>query len=216
MNVIFDLDGTLIDSAADIHAAGNALLAEEGLPEVTFEQSRSFIGNGAKIYVERLEHAVTGGNDAPRTIRMQARFLSHYEAAHEFTRPYPGVAEALADLRARGWRLAICTNKPMVPTRAVLGHLGWSEWFAAVIGGDSLPVHKPDPAPLHAAVAALGAGPAVYVGDSEVDAATAVAAAMPFALFTGGYRKAPLAEIPHDRAFDDWSELPGIAAALAR
>lgn len=216
MNVIFDLDGTLIDSAADIHAASQKLTEEFGLPPVTLEQTRGFIGNGARVYVERLERASAGANEPARTDRLHARFLEHYARAHELTHPYPGVAEALAGLRAGGWRMAICTNKPMVPTRAVLAHLGWSEWFEAVIGGDSLPVTKPDPAPLRAAIAALDAGPAVYVGDSEVDAATARAASVPFAFFTGGYHKSPLAEIPHERAFDDWSELPGIAAALAR
>lgn len=216
MKIVFDLDGTLIDSAPDIHAAGIALLTEEGLPHVTLDQSRSFIGNGARVFVERLERATAGANQPDRTARMQARFLDHYETAHALTRPYPGVEAALADLRGQGWQLAICTNKPLGPTRAVLAHFGWDDLFGAVIGGDSLAVIKPDPAPLRAAIAGLGGGPVVYVGDSEVDAATARAATVPFALFTEGYRKSPVAQMPHDRAFADWAELPEIAAALLR
>lgn len=214
MKAIFDLDGTLIDSAPDIHAAGLAVLAAEGLPPVTPEQSRSFIGNGARIFVERLERATAGDSDPARTARMQRLFIQVYETAHDLTRVYPGVEAALDSLRSRGWALGICTNKPHGPTRTVLAHFGWTGLFDVVIGGDSLPVHKPDPAPLRAAIEGLGGGPVVYVGDSEVDAATAQAAAVPFALFTGGYRRTPVAEIPHDRAFDDWAALPDLAAQL--
>jgi len=216
MKAVFDLDGTLIDSAPDIHAAGNAVLAAEGLPPVTADQSRSFIGNGARVYVERLERAAAGGNDPARTLRMQHRFIAEYEVSHSLTRIYPGVEAALDRLRSQGWRLAICTNKPHGPALTVLAHFGWTGLFEVVIGGDSLPVVKPDPAPLHAAIAGLGGGPVVYVGDSEVDAQTAVAALVPFALFTGGYRRGPLETIPHQRAFDDWSALPAIAQALMR
>lgn len=214
MKAVFDLDGTLIDSAPDIHAAGNATLVAEGLPPVTPAQSRSFIGNGARVYVERLERAAAGGNDPARTARMKDRFIAEYEVAHGLTRIYPGVEAALADLRGRGWRLAICTNKPHGPALTVLAHFGWTGRFDVVIGGDSLPVVKPDPAPLQAAIAGLGGGPVVYVGDSEVDAQTAAAARVPFVLFTGGYRRSPVDQIPHDRAFHDWADLPGHAAAL--
>ena len=216
MNIIFDLDGTLIDSAPDIHAAGNAALAAEGLDPVTFEQARSFIGNGAKIFIERLEHAAAGSIDPDRRARMRACFAQHYEVAHGLTDIYPGVEKALKALRASGWRLGLCTNKPLRPTQTVLAHFGWTEMFDVVIGGDSLPVHKPDPAPLRAVIKGMAAGPVVYVGDSEVDAGTAQAAGIPFALFTEGYRKTPVDTIPHDRSFAYWSELPAIAAALIR
>jgi phosphoglycolate phosphatase len=214
MKAIFDLDGTLIDSAPDIHAAGSAVLEAEGLAPVTADQSRSFIGNGARVYVERLERAAAGVNDPARTDRMQQLFIAEYETAHSLTRVYPGVEAALTALRAQGWRLAICTNKPHGPALTVLAHLGWQGLFDAVIGGDSLPVVKPDPAPLHAAIAGLGGGPVVYVGDSEVDAQTALAAEVPFALYTRGYRRGPVDTIPHQRAFDAWSDLPGIARTL--
>ncbi len=216
MRAVFDLDGTLIDSAPDIHAAGNAVLAAEGLPGVTPEQARSFIGNGARVFVERLERAAAGSSDPARADRMRRRFAEEYEVAHALTRPYPGAESALMLLKSTGWRLGLCTNKPLGPTRSVLAHFGWTDLFEIIIGGDSLPVIKPDPAPLHAAMAALGDGPVVYVGDSEVDAATAQATRTPFALFTEGYRKTPVVQIPHDRAFADWDLLPVIAQSLAR
>jgi phosphoglycolate phosphatase len=215
MKAVFDLDGTLIDSAPDIHAAGNATLAAEGLAPVTAAQARSFIGNGARVFVERLERAATGTNDPARTARMQRRFIEVYETAHALTRPYPGVEAALGELRQQGWRLAICTNKPAGPARSVLAHFGWEGLFEVVVGGDSLPVIKPDPAPLHAAIAALGGTPALFVGDSEVDAETARAAAVPFALFTEGYRRGPAAAMPHAAAFADWTGFPALADLLA-
>jgi len=214
MNLVFDLDGTLIDSAADIHAAALATLEAEGLPPVTEAQSRSFIGNGTAVFVERLEQATSGRSEPRRLARMQARFLEIYENTHGQTQPYPGVPEALSALRRDGWRIGLCTNKPRAPVRVVLDHLGWSDTFDAIVGGDTLPVLKPDPAPLRAVIEALGGGPAVYVGDSEVDALTAQAAGVPFALFTLGYRKSPVAEIPHDRNFSDFADLPAIARAL--
>lgn len=215
MRAIFDLDGTLIDSAPDIHAAGNAVLAAEGLPGVTYEQARGFIGKGAGVFVQRLELAAAGTSQPQRQLRMRQHFAEAYETAHALTRIYPGVESALEQLRSAGWRLGLCTNKPLRPTHSILAHLGWGAMFEVVIGGDSLSVAKPDPAPLLAARAALGGGPMVYVGDSEVDAETAVAARAPFALFTQGYRRTPIAEIAHDRAFDDWRALPAIAAELA-
>jgi phosphoglycolate phosphatase len=215
MKAVFDLDGTLIDSAPDIHAAGNATLAAEGFGPLPFDQARGFIGNGARVFVERLERAATGTNDPARTARMHRRFIDVYETAHALTRPYPGAEAALRALRAQGWQLAICTNKPEGPARSVLAHFGWSDLFAAVIGGDTLPVIKPDPAPLHAAIAALGGAPALFVGDSEVDATTAQAAGTPFALFTEGYRRGPVAAMPHAAAFADWTGFPALAAALA-
>jgi phosphoglycolate phosphatase len=216
MKIVFDLDGTLIDSAPAILMNANAVLAEEALPPITAAQCRSFIGNGANVFVERLEHASAGGTEPPRLARMTARFLELYEASHDGTQAYPGAAATLDALRTAGWRLGLCTNKPIGPTRSVLAHFGWQSCFDAVVGGDSLPVRKPDPAHLHAVIEALGGGPVVYVGDSEVDAETAHAAGVPFALFTPGYRKTPVAAIAHSHAFDDFATLPQIALELTR
>jgi phosphoglycolate phosphatase len=212
--VIFDLDGTLIDSAPDIHAAANRVLADEGLAPLSFEAVRGFIGKGLPHLVARLLEASGEAPDGPRHRRMLGRFEASYETAVGLTVIYPGVIAALDALAATGHALGICTNKPLAPARAVLRHLGLDARFGAVLGGDSLPQRKPDPAPLRATAAALDATAVVYVGDSEVDAATAAAAGLPFALFTEGYRKVPVAELPHDRAFADFAALPGIVDAL--
>lgn len=214
--IVFDLDGTLIDSAPDIHRAALAVLAAEGLPPVVPAQSRSFIGNGAGVFVDRLATAAGVGNDAPRQARMLRHFLELYETAVHETALYPGVEAALEQLRRDGWRIGLCTNKPAGPARAVLRHFGLLEVFGTLIGGDSLPVRKPDPAPLRAVLDGLGGGPAVYVGDSEVDAETASRAELPFALFTEGYRKAPVEALVHGARFSDFAELPALAAGLLR
>ena len=214
MIIVFDLDGTLIDSAPDINAAGNAVLAAEGFAGVSLAQTRSIIGKGAGVFIERLENAVSAVSDPARLARMRADFARQYETAHALTRVYPGAQQALDTLRQAGWRMGLCTNKPIAPARSVLAHFGWSDLFDVVLGGDSLAVRKPDPAPLHAVITQMGGGPVVYVGDSEVDAETAQSANVPFALYTEGYRKTPIATIPHDRAFDDWADLPAIAAGM--
>ncbi len=126
---------------------------------------------------------------------MHAAFTGAYDDAVGLTLPYPGVPEALEGLRQAGHVLGLCTNKPVGAARAVLRHLGLDRHFAVVIGGGSLPVHKPDPAPLHATLAAMGGGDCLYVGDSEVDAETSARARVPFLLFTEGYRKTPANDI---------------------
>ena len=145
---------------------------------------------------------------------MLAAFMGGYHGAVGLTVPYRGVPAALDALAAAGHALGVCTNKPTEPARAVLAHVGLLDRFGVVVGGDSLPVTKPDPAPLFAALDALPPGPSVYVGDSEVDAATAQAAGVPFLLFTEGYRKSPVDALPHAAAFGDWDDLPGLVAAL--
>lgn len=210
--LIFDLDGTLIDSAPDIHAAANRILSAEGLAPQPFLQVKSFIGRGVPHLVDRLLEAA-GASEPVRATRMVARFVEDYETAVTLTHPYPGVIGALQALSSH--RMGICTNKPLSPTRAVLRHLGMDGFFPVVIGGDSLPVKKPDPAPVLATVEALGGGPALYIGDSEADAEAAARAGLPFLLYTEGYRKAPVADLPHAASFADWADLPGLVAALS-
>ncbi|MFB2531459.1 phosphoglycolate phosphatase [Paracoccus sp. p4-l81] len=212
MIVLFDLDGTLIDSAPDIHAASNEIMAAEGFPPLDLATVRSFVGKGVPNLVTRLL-AAHGIDDPARAARLVSAFGARYETAVGLTQPYPGVPAALDALRAGGHVLGICTNKPVAPARAVLRHLGLLDHFAVVIGGDSAPERKPDPAPLHLAHQACGGGPAVFVGDSEVDAECADRAGMDLLLFTGGYRKTPVAELPHAAAFDHFDELAGLVGA---
>lgn len=212
--IIFDLDGTLVDSAPDIHAALNAALHEAGAPLVELAQTRSFIGNGVSVLVERAMAAQ--GVDLARHADLHAAFRRHYDAAPAaLTRLYPGVQDCIETFLDEGWALGLCTNKPEAPARAILEHFGLAAHFGVVIGGDSLPVRKPDPAPLLAARDGLGARRAVYVGDSEVDAETAQKAGLRFALYTEGYRRGEPDDMPHDARFDDFDVLPAIVSRLA-
>ena len=210
--IVFDLDGTLIDSAPDIRALASAILAREGAEALSLAETRSFIGNGAAVFVARMR-AARGIPDSEQA-RLLAAFHAGYDDAVDLTVPYPGVREALDALARAGHRLGICTNKPLRPCRAVLAHLDLLDRFPVTIGGDSTPFPKPDPAPLRAAFDALGPGPMLYVGDSETDAETARRAEVPFLLFTEGYRRGPAAEMPHDAAFSSFADLPDLVARL--
>lgn len=205
--VLFDLDGTLIDSLPDLHAAANAMLEEMGRPALDLETARGFIGNGVPKLVERCLDA-TGGRDEGVFAAALARFRDAYAAdPATLTRPYPGVPETLAALREAGFALGVVTNKPAAPAETILAALGLRAHFGALIGGDSLPVMKPDPAPLAAAKEALGGGPAIYVGDSETDEAAARNAGLPFWFFTEGYRKKPAEAFEAEFAFGRFEEL---------
>lgn len=203
--IVFDLDGTLIDSAPDLQAALNKVLAGEGAAAVTLAETVGFIGHGIPNLVAQAR--IARGLPEARQAPMAGAMFAHYLAAPaELTRPYPGVVRLLTVLGDRGHPLGLCTNKALGPTLEILAALDLRRHFATVIGGDSLPQKKPDPAPLHAAFAALGPAQ-LYVGDSEVDAETARAAGVPFALYTQGYRKAAVADLPHALAFDRFDAL---------
>ena len=209
--VVFDLDGTLIDSAPDLARAANAVLAEAGQAPLGLAEVVSFIGNGVPRLVELVAKA-RGLTNGPELVD---RFMTHYNAAPVgLTRPYPGAVAALEALRAAGHKMAICTNKPEAPAREILAALELEGFFDAVLGGDSLAARKPDPRPLTHVIAELGAERAVYVGDSEVDAETADRAGVPFLLFTEGYRKGPADAMVQHAAFSDFAALAGLVRAF--
>ncbi|MDH2327489.1 phosphoglycolate phosphatase [Cereibacter sp. SYSU M97828] len=211
MNIIFDLDGTLVDSLPDIHAAAGAMLVELGHAPLDVTTIRSFIGNGVEALVVRVMEAVGTSDDRAAWVECFGR---HYSAdSATLTRAFDGVPEALAALA--GHRLAVCTNKPEALALAVLEALDLGP-FDVVLGGDSLPFRKPHPEPLLETARRLGDGPVLYVGDSEVDEATAKAAGIDFALFTGGYRHTEPEAMTHRFRFDDYAELPGIVSRLTR
>lgn len=204
--LIFDLDGTLIHSGPEIHAVANEILAVEGFTGLSYDTVQGFIGNGLPTLVARILTHLDQPAEGEQHRRMVTRFHSIYEQRFDLTTIYPGVAEMLTDLSSRH-PLALCTNKPEGPTHAVLAHFGLTRFFPVVVGGDTLPQRKPDPAPLREAKRRLGATRAVFVGDSEVDAATAQAAGIPLALFTGGYRKTPAQDLGAAFIFDHHAEL---------
>lgn len=206
--VLFDLDGTLVDSAEDLRRALNAVLAERGLRSLGLAEVKGMIGDGAAKLVER-GLAATGGDLAGHGEALR-RFLAIYEAnAAEATRPYPGVAETLAALKARGLPLAVVTNKPAAATAAVLEALGLAPFFQAVVGGDTLLERKPHPAPLLHALAALGVSPgeALMVGDNHHDVKAARAAGAAAIAVTYGYSHVPHAELGADHLIDSLTEL---------
>jgi len=209
--VIFDLDGTLIDSAPAIHAVSNAVLAEHGFELLTEAQVRGFVGRGVQHLVRCLLSSAGEDPDGPMLEPMIAELVTRYETEVTGNRPYEGVRAALETLAELGHPLGICTNKPYRPAVAALRHVGLLDFFPVILGGDSLTTRKPDPEMLFAAHAQLAPDhPVLYVGDSEIDAETAQAAALPFALYTEGYRKVPVTDLPHHIAFSDFAMLPGI------
>jgi phosphoglycolate phosphatase len=213
--LIFDLDGTLIDSAPEIHAAANRALAIERLPPLTFAQVKSFIGNGVGVLLARCLAAHGLPDSGAQLDRLKSAFIADYETQFSLTTLYPGVTEMLETFAKAGLPMAICTNKPYGPTCAVLTHFKLMHHFPVIVGGDTLPVRKPDPAPLLSALDALKAPKAVFVGDSEVDAETAHAAPLPFALFTGGYRTKTIADLSPHLIFDHHKALPAKIFALS-
>ena len=212
---IFDLDGTLVDSAPSLCAAGNALLAELGRDPVDVETYKCFVGKGMKVQVERL--LIHSGGIPGRDVEPHfARFRAHYDPL-KATRAYPGAVASLTAMATAGWRMSVCTQKPEGPARMVLSALGFG-MIEAVVGGDTIPgVLKPDPRMLNAALAPLGTGPAIYVGDSETDAETAAAGALPYLLHLGGYRHGPVEAMNPAAVFDDFADLAALAkAAIGR
>jgi phosphoglycolate phosphatase len=206
--VVFDLDGTLIDSAPDMHRAVNRMLADLGCAPLTLPDIRSMVGDGASALVARALAARHCVNADPTEALEQ--FLQHYEAdPTTVTRPFPGVPETLKRLQTSGLTLAVCTNKPARLTKTILERLGLAQYFVRIVAGDSLPFRKPDPRALLALVTGFGmpAAATLMVGDSEVDAATAHAANVPFVLMTYGYHRGPIEDISSVATLDHFREL---------
>jgi phosphoglycolate phosphatase len=191
--VIIDLDGTLLDTAADLAAAVNLMLAELGRPVLPEAAVAAYVGKGAEVLVHR---ALGGGLDARVDAAMHQRglhaFLRHYRQTNgQHARAYEGVHEGLAAMRGKGLRLACVTNKPQAFADPLLELCGLREAFELVLGGDALPLKKPDPAPMRHAARALGATPAevVAIGDSVNDALAARAAGMAVLAVPYGYNE---------------------------
>jgi phosphoglycolate phosphatase len=213
--LVFDLDGTLVDSAPDLHAALNQMLRECGHPALSLLQVKRMIGDGVPALVARAL-AASGANPHEFAAALP-RFLDLYEAnAVRLSRPYPKVPETLASLRRRGYRTSICTNKPQRATIAVIEGLGLSEFFDEIAGGDCFPVKKPDPGHLLGLISKLGGQPeaSAMIGDSENDAAVARAAGVPLVLMRYGYARVDPESLAADALLDHFAELPRTLARL--
>jgi len=185
--VLFDLDGTLLDTLPGLAASVNAVLRAHGEPERTLDEVRRFVGNGVRKLVAR---AAKGGEDRPDYTELLAEYRAHYLAhASEGSAPYPGIPELLAALRARGVKLGVVTNKDEDAARALMDKF-FPGAFDVVCGGNAGRAPKPDPATPRAALAALGVAPAeaLYAGDTDVDAATARGTGMDLRLCSWGFR----------------------------
>jgi phosphoglycolate phosphatase len=204
--VIFDLDGTLIDSAPDIGTSLNHVLAAEGLAPFAVEDLPAMIGDGAKVLLER-GFAARGVQAEPRHL---AAFLAHYgDNAVVETVAYPGIVAALEALTTAGHKLAVCTNKPIAPTTQILTALGMDKYFTHVTGGDSTPYRKPDPRHLAAALAGVGGGVAVMIGDHDNDIKAAAGLGIPSIFAAWGYSVAQ-----GDQTAREACELPGLIAKM--
>ncbi len=206
-HIIFDLDGTLIHSAPDIHAAINDALMGVGRPTLSLDEVISFIGNGVETLVRRSLRA-TGGGDATLVADTLARFLESYNNdPSSRTVPYPDVLTCLERLQNTGRKLAICTNKPDETAQDICDALDITRYFDVIAGARADIPKKPDPTPLLRVMETLSAIPAntVYVGDSTVDQDTARNAGVPFVLFAGGYLNAELGSPAPVLTFENWN-----------
>ena len=209
--VVFDLDGTLADTALDLVATLNAILAEEGVRPVPLDQVRDKVGVGARALLER-GFALSGHEISPaRLDQLYLEFLARYGrniCVH--TRLYPGVVEALDRLEALGYRSAVCTTKIENHAVRLLQGLGVSHRLAAITGRDTFPYFKPDPRHLTATILQAGGDPghAVMVGDSRTDVAAAKAAGVPIIAVSFGYSDVPVRDLGPDLVIDTSGALP--------
>lgn len=212
--IIFDLDGTLVDTADDLTASLNHALGTLGRPAVDPASVRTMVGQGARKLLEQ-GLAASGASHAELVEAGVGPFLAHYErniAVH--SRPFAGVESALSSLGAEGLRLAICTNKPVSLARALVAALGWNDRFHALLGADSRSYRKPDPRHLTDTLVEAGGRRAIFVGDSRTDAETARAARVPLVLVSFGYSVEPVASLGADLLIDHFDALPAAVAHI--
>jgi phosphoglycolate phosphatase len=215
--VVFDLDGTLVDTAPDLINALNFVLAREGLPPVPLHSARNMIGAGARKLIERgLE--VEGREASPAELaRLTDDFIAYYaEHIADASRPFEGLVSALDDLASLGCRFAVCTNKLEWLSKRLLDQLNLSSRFAAICGADTFGVAKPDPAILRQTVARAGGelSSTVMVGDAGPDIGVARRAGVPVIGVSFGYTDVPVASLKPDRVIDHMSELKGAVESL--
>ncbi|HEY0327933.1 MAG TPA: phosphoglycolate phosphatase [Rhodopseudomonas sp.] len=215
--IVFDLDGTLVDTAPDLINALNHMLVREGMAAVEFPAARNMIGAGVRKLIERgleIDGRITSAADITR---LTNDFIDYY-AAHiaDASRPFEGLDEALDQLAAEGYRFAVCTNKLEWLAKLLLDKLDMTKRFAAICGGDTFGVAKPDPVILRQTVAKAGAemSGAIMVGDAGPDVGVARRAGIPVIGVEFGYTDVPIAELKPDRLIGHMRDLPAAVASL--
>lgn len=217
--IVFDLDGTLIDTAPDLVDTLNVVFSRERLPPVAYETARNLIGGGARAMILRGLEA-DGRTVTPAELdRLFAEFIEHYTAhIADRSRPFPGLIEALDELEAHGCRFAVCTNKLEGLSRLLLKALQLDRRFAVICGQDTFGIQKPDPEVLRRTIAAAGGSlqRAVMIGDSVTDIRAARGAGIPVIAVDFGYSEKPVGEFGPDRVISNFAQLPASVAALSR
>jgi phosphoglycolate phosphatase len=208
--VIFDLDGTLVDTAPDLMAATNHVLSLLRRRPITMPEVRSFVGRGARILIERGVAATGDAIEEASLTHYHAEFLRHYEG-HTADRSeiFPGAVALLTRLAESSIKAGVCTNKPEGLSRQLLDALDLSRFIGAIVGPDTIGIGKPDAAPYLEAVRRLGVEPqhSIMVGDSETDILTARAAKVPVIAVTFGYTPKPIAEFGPDHLVSHFDEV---------
>ncbi len=216
---IFDLDGTLVHTAPDLVGAANDLFADRGFAPMPVSIAEVTAGFGGKALIRAaFEHAEEPVDEAEVDALYQP-FLERYELRIcDESKVYDGVVEVLEGLKADGWIVGVCTNKPEGLARTLLTRLDLLHRFAAMVGADTLPVRKPDPVALTTTIARCGAEPAtsVMIGDTDTDRNTARAAGIPCILTTFGYSETPVAELEPEAVVGSFAELPEALGRVLR
>jgi phosphoglycolate phosphatase len=217
--LVFDLDGTLAETAGDLIGALNVVLASDGIAAVPVSAARSMLGAGGRALIERGYARAGRELSTAKLNALFADFLAHYNAhIADNSWLFPGVEACLDACASEGWRLAVCTNKLEYSSKLLLGKLGVAERFTFICGQDTFGVAKPDPRPLVETVRRSGGETrgAIMVGDSVTDIKTARAAAVPVIAVDFGYTDVPVADLGPDRVISHFDELFAAAESLAR
>lgn len=216
-SAIFDLDGTLVDTAGDLIAAMNAVADRFDLPQIDPVEARPVAGKGGRALLRYAAAKVGREVTDDQVLVFYPPFLDAYEARiADTSRYFPGAEAAVDALLADGWKVGVCTNKPERLARVLMQRLGGFDRYGALLGADSLPVRKPDPKHLWETIDRIGGdrARAVMIGDTETDRSAARNAGVPCALYSGGFSVTPIAELEPEAVFDDFADLPALAAEL--
>jgi phosphoglycolate phosphatase len=214
--LIFDLDGTLVDTAPDLLGALNAVLLAEGRRGLDTTTLRHMVGFGARSLIEQAMRATGDPTDPARLPGLIDTFIAHYrEHIADESRPFPHVEETLAALAKAGARMGVLTNKPQELTGPLLEKLNLARFFGAIHGAGRFDYVKPDPRVFHHVVDELGGGRAIMIGDSKTDVATARAAKVPVILLSYGYTPEPVHGLGADAVIDDFAQVPAWVRKLA-